>query len=142
MSGRPLLVLVADDDGDVRDALAHVLEEEGMRVALAADGQHALERLAEEREIPCAVLLDWVMPRTDGESFLRARAASESLARIPVFVMSATHSPAGDPRIQGFLPKPFAVEALLPALRAVCDEHCPAPRRAACRHLAPREPGI
>jgi len=134
-------ILVADDDPIWGRLVCVTLERNGFQPLLVNDGVEALAVLRRE-DPPRLALLDWVMPRTDGESFLRARAASESLARIPVFVMSATHSLAGDSRIQGFLPKPFAVEALLPALRAVCDEHCPAPRRAACRHLAPREPGI
>ena len=133
MEPRPILVL-ADDDGDLRDVLAHVLEVEGFRVVPAVDGQHALDQLA-LNETPCAILLDWIMPRVGGEAFLTARAASAHLTSIPVFVISATHLPAGDTRIQGHLSKPFAVDDLLPMLRAVCGTHCPEERRARCQTL-------
>jgi CheY-like chemotaxis protein len=140
---RPLLVLVAEDDADVREAIAGVLQAEGFRVSLAVDGQHALEEL-EHGEPPCAVLLDWVMPRVDGEAFLRARAASSALSSVPVFVISATRQHAPDPRVQGFLRKPFSLQHLLPLLRRVCDQHCPEERRERCRDLTeaqrPRSP--
>ena len=131
MDSQSLLVLVAEDDADVRDALRHVLDAEGFRVVAAVDGQHALEHLARGL-VPCAVLLDWIMPRLDGEAFLRARAASALLSTIPVFVMSATFAPAGDPRIQGYLPKPFDIDALLPMLRSACAVHCRPSRRSTC----------
>jgi two-component system response regulator MprA len=119
-------VLVADDDCPLREAIAEALEREGHRVISAVDGQHALEQLAEGIR-PCAILLDWMMPRVDGEAFLTSRAASPSLSSIPVFVISATHSPASDARIQGFLQKPFTLDDLLALVRGICDAHCDAP---------------
>jgi hypothetical protein len=49
--------------------------------------------------------------------------------------MSATHLPAVGNSIQGFLAKPFALDDLLPMLRAVCDSHCPPQRRLECLRL-------
>ena len=134
VDAQPLLVLLAEDDEDLRTTLAEILESHGFRVAVAVDGQHALDRLA-EGVAPCAILLDWMMPRVNGEAFLRARAGSTSLSSIPVFVMSATHLPVGGYSIQGFLAKPFALDDLLPMLRGVCDTHCPPPRRRECLRL-------
>jgi DNA-binding response OmpR family regulator len=130
MRSSSCLVLVADDDDDLRDALSQVLETAGFRVVAASDGLHALEQLA-RGVAPCAILLDWMMPRVDGERFLCERSRSSSLASIPVLVMSASHVPAADLGIQGFLPKPFAAADLLPKLRAVCDERCPKSKRPA-----------
>ncbi|MFL5274457.1 MAG: response regulator [Anaeromyxobacteraceae bacterium] len=124
-------MLVADDDEDLREALAQILDAHCIRVVLAADGQHALDHLAQGVS-PCAILLDWMMPRVDGEAFLTARAESAFLSSIPVFVISASHRPTGDPRIHGFLSKPFDIEDLLPMLRGVCGEHCPAARKQTC----------
>jgi CheY-like chemotaxis protein len=140
VDSEPLLVLVADDDEDLREALAQILVSDGLRVVLAADGQHALDQLA-QGVAPCAILLDWMMPRVNGEAFLRARATSTFLSAMPVFVISATHLPEADHRIQGFLAKPFDVVDLLPMLRGVCGEHCPAPRRHACHALAAKKNG-
>lgn len=131
MGPQPLPLLIADDDEELREALGLLLDAKGFRVTLAVDGQQALEHLT-RGPTPCAILLDWMMPRVDGEAFLRTRAASSALSSIPVFVISATHAPANDIRIQGFLPKPFDADDLLPLLREVCDKHCPASRRARC----------
>ena len=134
VDAQPLLVLLAEDDEDLRDALAQILEGHGFRVASAVDGQQALDQLG-EGVAPCAILLDWMMPRVNGEAFLRARAESTFLSSIPVFVMSATHLPAVGHRIQGFLAKPFAVDELFAMLRRVCDAHCPPRRRLDCLRL-------
>jgi DNA-binding response OmpR family regulator len=128
---QPLLVLVADDDPDIREALADVLVANDMQVVLAVDGQHALEHLA-GGIAPCAILLDWMMPRVNGEAFLMARATSDVFSRIPVFVISATHVPVGDGRAQGYLSKPFGIAELLSLLRSVCGSQCPNSRLSTC----------
>jgi two-component system nitrogen regulation response regulator NtrX len=58
------LILVVDDEEDIRSSLRMVLEYEGFRMVEAASGPEALERLTQER--PDAVLLDIKMPRMDG----------------------------------------------------------------------------
>ena len=63
------LVLVVDDSITVRRVTQRLLQREGYRVALAADGLQALERLAEER--PAVVLSDIEMPRMDGFDLAR-----------------------------------------------------------------------
>jgi CheY-like chemotaxis protein len=131
VSERTLSVLVVDDDSGMREALSDVLEGEGHQVAAAVDGAHALERLSQGPE-PCVVLLDWAMPRVDGEAFLTARADIPSLRGIPVVVISGNRVPVTDARIQIFLPKPFTLHELLTRLREVCSRHCPPERRAAC----------
>jgi len=128
MDPSALSVLVVDDDTATREALAELLSREGFATTQAADGREALDQL-EGGEEPCVVLLDWVMPRMDGESFLTARDSAPHLAAIPVVVMSATHDPAGDPRIQGFLAKPFRVDQALMSLKHVCQTSCPDSRR-------------
>lgn len=140
MDTQTRLVLVADDDAEVRDALAQVLDAHGFRAASAVDGQHALEHLA-QGVTPCAILLDWMMPRVDGEEFLRTRARSGFLSGIPVIVISASHAPTADPRIQGFLAKPFGVSDLLTMLREVCEPHFMDTRRLSCLPLTERKEG-
>jgi CheY-like chemotaxis protein len=125
MAANQLAVLVADDDDATRAAIAELLARHGIEASIAADGQAALERLT-QGEPPCMILLDWVMPRMDGEAFLAARAASDRLSTIPVVVMSATHAPVADRRINAFLPKPVVVSELVSVLRATCRAACPA----------------
>jgi CheY-like chemotaxis protein len=125
----PPLVLVADDDDSLREALSEALVSQGFATALAVDGQHALELVA-DGVAPCLILLDWVMPRMNGKAFLDARARSVHLSSIPVVVVSATHVPlpAGAEN-QEFLSKPFSLGELLTTVRNVCQSHCPASRR-------------
>jgi two-component system chemotaxis response regulator CheY len=127
MSTTPeLLILVADDDVDIREALGDALELEGHKVVLARDGRDALARLHSGTR-PCAIVLDWLMPNMGGDEFLAHREASAELRAIPVFVVSATHRPSGDPRIQGYLHKPFQLRELSALLHSVCGSLCTAP---------------
>ena len=68
-------VLVVDDDDDLRDTLAFVLQEEGYAVEVAVDGADAWERV-DASDKPGGVALDLLivdlmMPRRNGESLLR-----------------------------------------------------------------------
>lgn len=57
-------VLVVDDDPDLRESLAQMLEREGYRVDTAADGREALATLREHRYR--VVVTDLIMPDQDG----------------------------------------------------------------------------
>src|SRR5687768_13520104 len=84
------LILVVDDDIDIREAIQDTLEEEGFRVESAPDGAAALERLRALPYEPCLVLLDLMMPVMDGWEFLAARKEDPRLASIPITVISAS----------------------------------------------------
>ncbi|WP_448203281.1 PAS domain-containing protein [Azospirillum sp. sgz302134] len=81
------LILIIDDEQAMRELLARFLHREGFGVAVAADGRAGLELARKIR--PRAVLLDVMMPHTDGWSVLSALKADPELADIPVFVVSA-----------------------------------------------------
>jgi len=113
-------VLVVDDERAVRDSLKRALELEGYAVGLAADGGEALEKV--EAEPPDAVILDVLMPGTDGLEVSRTLRSSGN--RVPVLMLTA-RAEVGD-RVAGldagaddYLTKPFALEELLARLRAL-----------------------
>jgi CheY-like chemotaxis protein len=113
-------VLVVDDDGLTRDALAMTLEAAGYAVRHASDGREAL-RLLRAPPPPFAVLLDIVMPGMNGWEFLRERDANNpELADIPVIVFSAVcEVPPRMALPQGvakLLPKPVDCGEVLTAL--------------------------
>jgi CheY-like chemotaxis protein len=113
MNERPL-VLVVDDDPDILDAICDILEGEGYRVARARHGLEALDRVAEEE--PSIILLDLMMPVMDGLAFAQAlRQRRNGAARIPIVVISADGNPqkAASVGAQGYLAKPFDIDALL-----------------------------
>ncbi len=114
-------VLVVDDERAVRDSLRRALELEGYDVELAADGEEALERLAQNGE-PDAVVLDILMPKMDGLEVCR-RLRREG-HRLPVLMLTARDEVENRVVGPGVEPgdsvtKPFALEELLARLRAL-----------------------
>jgi CheY-like chemotaxis protein len=116
------MVLLVDDDADVRDALGDLIKLRGYRVAFAENGQEALDFVLDGNE-PCVILLDLVMPVMDGWALLSRLQTSVALRRIPVVVISA-HATAVPPTgVQRVLLKPVDPSDLYSAV----EEHCPPP---------------
>jgi two-component system response regulator MprA len=113
-------ILVVDDEPAVRRALERALRLESHDVALAADGEEALDILASSP--PDAMILDVLMPRVDGlEVARRMRNAGD---RTPILMLTARD--AIDNRVEGldvgaddYLVKPFALRELQARLRAL-----------------------
>jgi CheY-like chemotaxis protein/anti-sigma regulatory factor (Ser/Thr protein kinase) len=84
-SGRRLLLV--DDEDDIRYGLRLALERDGWRVAEAANGKIALERLAEG--VPDAIILDLMMPEMDGFEVVEALRRHPDWRDIPVLVITA-----------------------------------------------------
>jgi ammonium transporter, Amt family len=80
------LVLVIDDDPNVRDLVRRTVEKEGFRIRYASGGEEGL-RLA-RRLHPDAITLDVMMPRMDGWSVLAALKSDPELAEIPVIMVT------------------------------------------------------
>jgi len=80
-------ILVVDDEPDVRLFLKTVLEDAGFEVALAANGNEALERMTER--LPDAISLDLVMPKMSGLKFFKYIQKNKERASIPVVVVTA-----------------------------------------------------
>ena len=85
------LVMVVDDEPDVRTALSTMLEMEGHKVLEAADGTEVLPA-AREHE-PDLILLDVSMPGMDGFEVLKELGRDDSLSRIPVILITAKGRP-------------------------------------------------
>ncbi len=82
------LVLVVDDDEDVRLLLQTALTGRGYRVITAANGQEGLQHL--ERELPRLVVLDYWMPVLDGAGFME-EVHRRFTRRPPVILFTAVH---------------------------------------------------
>lgn len=70
--------------------------------------------------LPSVILLDMLMPKLDGNDFLKALRADPLLAAIPVVVMSAAYQPAAATSLP-FLLKPVDPDNLIRVIRAHCD---------------------
>jgi PAS domain S-box-containing protein len=82
-------VLIIDDDADARRLLRTVLANDGFRVLEATDG---IAGLAMARDVrPDAITLDILMPGMDGWEVLQRIRADESLADVPVIMLSVLH---------------------------------------------------
>lgn len=118
MTQEQKLLLIVDDDEDIREVAKLLLEIEGYRVATAADGAEALTQI-NTSERPALILLDLMMPRMDGEQFIRALRASP-MANIPVVIMSgqnAADDKAKELSAADCLTKPTDLEHLLRTVR-------------------------
>ncbi|RPH65940.1 MAG: response regulator [Myxococcaceae bacterium] len=115
-------VLLVEDDPEIRQAIAEVLQEAGRTVVCASDGLEALAKL-DVVERPCLILLDLMMPRMDGIEFLRRLGKHPRSKDFPVLVLSA-HGTVRQaevyPGVLGTLRKPFDIGQLL----SWVDEHC------------------
>jgi CheY-like chemotaxis protein len=106
-----------DDNVDLRTSLADVLELEGWRTVLAADGADALRALARGGS-PDVIVLDLVMPVMDGREFLSALRKDPARAGMPVVIMTGT-VPREDLGVEAVLEKPFELAPFLDLLGRV-----------------------
>lgn len=111
------VVMVVDDDPEVRLGLSALLAKRGYRVVGAGDGVEALDLLRSGLR-PKLLLLDLVMPRMDGATLWEHCKADAALASIPVVVISADAAAAVKiDRAKAVFPKPLSIDRLLATLR-------------------------
>ncbi|NJD68259.1 MAG: Fis family transcriptional regulator [Candidatus Methylomirabilota bacterium] len=106
-------ILVVDDEQGMREFLTVLLEKQGHRVIAAADGEQALELIAQKP--PDLVISDIRMPKVDGVSLLTG--IRKSYPRLPVVMMTAYASM--DSTIQtmrlgadDYITKPFRIDEI------------------------------
>lgn len=118
----PEPILAVDDSAPIREMISSVLTPRGYRVATAANGREALERLRAAVE-PYIVLLDLVMPLLDGIGLVHEIEQDQQLraAGHKIILMSSTVrlSAPDIPVTAGQLVKPFSRQQLIAAIEAV-----------------------
>ena len=120
-------VLVVDDVPTNRRLAEVLLRQAGFEVELAADGAEAVTMLRHGR-IPDVVLMDIYMPGMDGITATRhIRDLPSSAGRVPIIALTADASPDQIRACQaagtnGYVAKPFNIEALVASIRAVLPE--------------------
>ena len=126
------VVLVVDDEPDIRTLVKINLEAAGYTVETAASGEEALEQV--RAAPPDAMFLDLMMPGIDGWAVLaELKAGGGPGSEIPVFLVTALHD--GDLRLRGgiegalrYITKPFDPRELVQALDQVLDPDAPPER--------------
>ena len=114
-------VLVIDDEEDYRLIVHDVLKSAGMEVKTAGDGAEGLAALKSFK--PDVILVDWMMPKLDGERFCRALRAEPKWKDIPVLMLTVKQTADEELEalhfgVDDFLVKPFRPEELLARVRA------------------------
>jgi CheY-like chemotaxis protein len=110
---RKPVVLIAEDNPDIRALTKILLESEGCRVIEAVDGRKALS--AARCSVPDLILLDIQMPFMDGLQVTRRLRESDSTRHIPIVALSASHDKRREALEAGcsaFINKPLMPEAI------------------------------
>ena len=115
-------ILVVDDDRKIVRLVSSYLEQAGMTVLTAYDGDTAMHMIRHER--PDLIVLDIMLPKHDGWEITRWLRADKHLATIPIIMLTARVEDAE--KIQGlnlgaddYLTKPFNPEEVVARVRAV-----------------------
>lgn len=107
---RRRVILVVEDNEEIRELLSLVLEEEGYQVVAAADGEEAV---VQARSVhPDLITLDLALPGKDGWEVLRELHEQVDTRDIPVLVISAYTREMEPPlrrRVSRVIPKPFYI---------------------------------
>ncbi|MGI8712876.1 MAG: response regulator [Solirubrobacteraceae bacterium] len=136
-TGRPITILMADDDEDDRDLARDALD--GTRLAdrmqFVVDGQDLIDYLrhdgpyataAQTTPRPSLILLDLNMPRKDGREALAELKADESLRQIPVVVLTTSSDEmdvrkAYDLGASSYITKPVTHSQLKQVMQGIAD---------------------
>jgi two-component system alkaline phosphatase synthesis response regulator PhoP len=115
-------VVLIDDEPNIRETAAFILDAEGIEVETASDGVAGLETVRRVR--PRVVLLDIMMPRMDGYAVCRAIRADPTLKGIYIIMLTAKGQRADAERAfesgaDEYHSKPFDDEVVLALIRDV-----------------------
>jgi CheY-like chemotaxis protein len=107
-------IAIVDDDQDIREGLASLLEDEGYSVLCFPNGLDALDHLRKNPTAASLIILDLMMPVMSGWTFCEEQARDARIAGIPVIIISA--NPYRPPPARAVLPKPLRAANLLNAV--------------------------
>jgi phosphate regulon transcriptional regulator PhoB len=115
-------ILVVEDEKDIRELVRFHLEQEGYTVREADSGEEAMRQIAAER--PALVVLDLMLPGTDGLEVCRRVRSAEATRALPIIMLTARAEEVD--RVLGlelgaddYITKPFSPRELVARVRAV-----------------------
>lgn len=114
------LILVVEDDNDVRETLADILRSSGYQVHEASNGHEALASLLKIPP-PSLVILDAMMPVMDGPTFYAEFRKIAKYVSVPVVLFSAVSDQIKIEGLAGRLKKPGTVEDILDLASKYCE---------------------
>jgi CheY-like chemotaxis protein len=124
MSSNPT-VLVVDDVDATRQGLAQLLRLLGYDTREASNGSEGLQQLREDPRI-CVVVLDLLMPGTNGYWFREEQLKDPSIAHIPAIVFTGRDLQGNDVnetlKVADVFQKPVSADALCEAVSRYCQQ--------------------
>lgn len=125
-SSRPLVLLV-EDEPDIRDGVCEILTDDGYDVWSTENADAALLRLQQESRAPDVVLVDFFMPGLTTPDFLAHLKRQPAWAQARIILMTAASEsqiPSDAPR-HAVVRKPFDVKRLLETVRTCAGPSLP-----------------
>jgi DNA-binding response OmpR family regulator len=113
--GRPM-VLVVDDDDEIRESLGEAVQLEGYEVREAKDGAEAIEIMMASP--PALLLLDLMMPGMNGWQVLDAMERNRRLAAVPAFIVTAVPNVSEVRSGYPIFTKPIQLDRMMRTIRA------------------------
>ncbi len=116
-------ILIVEDDPAVRGVVELALEREGMRTLAVADGEEALKRLGTSDQDVDLVVLDVMLPGTDGVSVCREIRQSDVGSDVPIIMLTARDDETSvliglEVGADDYVTKPFSPRQLVGRIRA------------------------
>lgn len=113
-------ILIADDEPNILISLEFLMKREGFEVAVARDGQEALDAVARNR--PSLVLLDVMMPKKTGFEVLQELRADDANRDIRVLMLTAKGRETDVAKgmalgADAYMTKPFSTKELVQKVR-------------------------
>ncbi|MDR5765891.1 MULTISPECIES: response regulator transcription factor [unclassified Caballeronia] len=119
LTSRSPVVLLIDDEPDIRNVWAMMLEMEGLTASTAANGREGLEKAHELR--PDVVICDFMMPGLNGLEVCRQLREDEALKNIAVILWSAVRGIDADGSADLVVEKPVHIEAFLEDIKSLAS---------------------
>ncbi|MBI3313530.1 MAG: response regulator transcription factor [Candidatus Omnitrophica bacterium] len=120
-------ILVVDDESDLVAMIKMILHAKGYEIATASNGEDGLEKL--KKFSPNLIILDMNMPKMGGIAFYHricSIAGKDAQPKYPVLVMTARANLEelfNGLKVEGFIAKPFEIEAFLKTVDAIMDRY-------------------
>jgi two-component system sensor histidine kinase/response regulator len=119
---KPIKILIAEDSPTQAEQLRHLLEENGYKVTVAADGEQAMAAIAKEKQD--IVISDIVMPGMDGYSLCKRIKSKPEMKDTPVILVTSLSSPQDIIRglecgADNFVTKPYEGNYLLSRIQYI-----------------------
>ena len=116
------LILVIDDEPDLREMIQYQLQKSGFEVHTAINGADALKKL--ESLNPHLIILDMNMPEMGGKEFFKKICNDNNTPKYPILVLTAAVSIESlfqDFNVNGYVAKPFTIEEFMRAVKVILD---------------------